>query len=308
MKVVVGSYGAPPRPLQSAGEFEILSAGALALPLVDGLELPYAGEGSPWQDVASVRPGRHVLTTVPATMSAVEKDPAFGLASGDEESRAAAVRLIAAARDFAAAVGESGGARIETVQLHSAPGMGASRPDAFARSLDEIASWDWAGADLAVEHCDALVPAHPPAKGFLRLEEELAIAGERGIGAVINWGRSAIETRDAEGPAAHIAAAAAQGALTGVVFSGCAATPGAYGDPWADRHLPIRDWGADPLSDAGEASILTRQEVERCVALALRAPELQYIGVKVKAPSTAAPEQWLDVIGGNLAVLTGALR
>ncbi|CAH0123196.1 DUF4862 family protein [Microbacterium sp. Bi121] len=311
MRTVIGSYGTPPRPLRTDAEFGLLSAGALAIPGVDGLELPYIGSHSPWQDPTRLGDGRHVLTTVPATMTAVQEQPRFGLASPDEDARRAALRLIDEAREFVEAVNSapsnsdpSGRARIETVQLHSAPGAGHSTPDAFARSLDEIASWEWHGADLAIEHCDAFVAEHPPAKGFLTLEQEIAAAAERDLGIVINWGRSVIETRTADGAVDHIAAAAAQGSLTGVIFSGCAAVAGAYGDVWEDRHLPIRDWGAGPLSDAAEASLLSRAEVERCVRLALQVPGLQYFGVKVKAPAIAEPTQWLDVVAGNFAVLT----
>ncbi|WP_404437172.1 DUF4862 family protein [Microbacterium aerolatum] len=306
MRTVIGSYGTPPRPLRTDAEFGLLSAGALAIPGVDGLELPYIGSHSPWHDPTRLGDGRHVLTTVPATMTAVQEQPRFGLASPDEDARRVALRLIGDARELVEAVNAdpSRGARIETVQLHSAPGAGHSTPDAFARSLDELASWEWHGADLAIEHCDAFVAEHPPAKGFLTLEQEIAAAADRGLGIVINWGRSVIETRTADGAADHIAAAAARGALTGVIFSGCAAVAGAYGDAWEDRHLPIRGWGAGPLSDAAEASLLSRADVERCVRLALQAPGLQYVGVKVKAPAIAQPTQWLDVLAGNFAVLT----
>jgi len=309
MNLVIGSYATPPRPLQTRSEFELLSAGVLALTGVDGLEVPYLGAGSPWQDATHLRMGggRHVLTTVPSMMSAIERDPAFGLASDDDDARAAAVQLIADARAFVADVNAGAGATFGTVLLHSAPGRGRSTPEALARSLDEIAAWDWAGASLAVEHCDALVPSHAPDKGFLGLDQELALAAARGIGVSLNWGRSAIETRSADGPAEHIAAAVEAGVLTGLVFSGCAPVEGPYGAAWADRHLPVRDWGSGPLSDAGGAGILTRREVERCVGLALGAADLQYLGVKVKAPPATAPEDWLEVIRGNFQVLAETL-
>lgn len=309
MTLIVGSYATPPRPLGGSDEFRILSAGALTLDGVDGLEIPYIGAASPWQDAAWVRStgATHVVTTVPAMMSAIETDPHFGLASADDDARAAAVRLIGDVRTFVAAVTQDAGVKVGTVLLHSAPGMGHSTADAFARSLDEIAGWDWADAGLAVEHCDALVPAHDPVKGFLRLEDELPLVASRGIGITINWGRSAIETHSADGPADHLAAAAEQGVLTGLMFSGAAATAGPYGDAWADKHLPIRGWGIGALSDAADASVLTRSEVERCVGIARRASTLEYVGVKVKAPPASAPDRWLDVVGGNLAVLRDVL-
>ena len=71
------------------------------------------------------------------------------------------------------------------VQLHSAPSLGTpaavaagvtSSVHALSRSLQEVLTWDWRGAAVAIEHCDA---AHsdgspPAAKGFLSLDEELA--------------------------------------------------------------------------------------------------------------------------------------
>lgn len=309
MSIVVGSYGTATRPLTSPAEFDLLTTGVLDIDEVDGLEVPYFGPDSPWQEpgLLSRDGARHVLTTVPAMMAAIGSDPAFGLASVDPDSRHAAVEVVRAARDFVERVDGAGGARFETVQLHSAPGRHLSSADAFARSIEEIASWDWAGASLAIEHCDAVARDHEPEKGFLPLADELQIAAAHGIGVVVNWGRSAIETRDADGPAAHIAAVVVADALSGLVFSGCADAENAYGRPFEDRHVPIRDWGVGQLSDAAGSSLLTRAEVQRCVDLALQAPELRFLGVKVKAPPIATPEQWLDVIAGNLRVLTGAL-
>ncbi|MCS3843388.1 DUF4862 family protein [Microbacterium sp. AK031] len=310
MKIVIGSYGTPPRPLASEEEFELLTSGALALDEVDGLEVPYFGGSSPWQNPAYLArsAGSHVLTTIPAMMADLPKRPALGLASVDDDSRREAVALIRSAREFVEQVNSSDGRSIDAVQLHSAPGRHLSSADAFARSLEEIRSWDWKGAELAIEHCDADTGLHKPSKGFLSLEQELAIATSQGIGIVINWGRSAIETRDAEGPATHIAAAVSAGALTGLILSGCASVESAYGAAFDDRHVPIRGWGAGPLSDAADASILTIEQAQRCVALALQAPQLRFLGVKVKAPAIAGPSEWLDVVGGNLRVLTEAAR
>src|SRR5438034_923832 len=74
--------------------------------------------------------------------------------------------------------------------------------DAFRRSLDELRAWDWRGAALSVEHCDAFVPGQAPAKGFLALGAEIdAIRASHGatpVGVAVNWGRSAIEARDPE--------------------------------------------------------------------------------------------------------------
>lgn len=305
MKIVLGSYATPPRPLQSAAEFALLSEATLGIPEVSGLELPFVGADSPWQDVHGLAGlgGRHVLTTLPATTAAVARDPSFGLASPDAEARSAAIELIAAAREFVARVNDGPGARIGTVHLHSAPGGGRATRDAFARSLDVVAGWEWGAVVLAVEHCDAFTPAHAAEKGYLPLPDELALASDRGLGTAINWGRSAIEARGADGAVEHVVAAAEAGTLVGLVFSGCSAVDGAYGPAWADKHLPVREWGTGPLSDAAHDSILTRAEVERCRRAAATAPRLDYVGVKVKAPQETEPEQWLDVLRGNVAAV-----
>ncbi len=308
MNLILGSYGTLPRPLQGPEDFDVLTERAVRIEGVTGLEAPFMEASSPWRDAALLArlAGDHVLTTIPAVMSAVERDPRVGPAAVDEEGRAAALRILRAACEFVRDVNADGEGRISTVQVHSAPGRGASSADAFARTLDEVRDWDWSGAELAVEHCDALRGDHPPAKGFLSLEEEIALCAERGIGTVVNWGRSAIETRDADGPAAHILAAREAGTLVGVVFSGCADADGPYGAAFDDRHVPMRGWGDGPLAAAADASLLTRDEVARCVGLALDAPGLRYLGVKVKAPAGSGPEDWAPFLEAHVRAVARA--
>lgn len=84
--------------------------------------------------------------------------------------------------------------KVITLELQAAPLAGNANveqaTDAFARSIKEIAAWDWS-CSLVLEHCDAMnQPA--PRKGFLPLENVLEVlAGYRII--CINWARSAIE-------------------------------------------------------------------------------------------------------------------
>lgn len=310
MKTVVGSYGTATRPLASAEEFEALTDDVMALAGVDGLEVPYmGGRASPWQSLPylSRGSGDHVLTMLPSMMSGLGADPALGLASIDDDGRRAAIELVRDAWVFVDAVNAGSGAGIRTVQLHSAPGGALSSRDAFSRSFDQIASWDWSDVGLAIEHCDADSTDHVPAKGLLSLGDELRVAEEHGAGVVINWGRSVIETRRAEGAIEHIQAAVDARLLTGVIFSGCAAVESAYGAPWEDRHVPIRGWEGGPLAAAADASLLTADAVERCVATALGATGLRYLGVKVKAPAEASAHQWVEVIDGNVLVLQRAI-
>src|SRR5665647_3065791 len=69
---------------------------------------------------------------------------------------------------------EQGRPAVAAMQLHSAPGGTGASSEALARSLEEVVTWDLAGADVLIEHCDALVPGRTAAKGYLSLADELA--------------------------------------------------------------------------------------------------------------------------------------
>ncbi|WP_117281789.1 DUF4862 family protein, partial [Klebsiella pneumoniae] len=67
------------------------------------------------------------------------------------------------------AINAANAGKIVALELHAAPCASnpnvAQATDAFARSLKEVASWDWS-CSLVLEHCDAMTgPA--PRKGFL---------------------------------------------------------------------------------------------------------------------------------------------
>ena len=116
-------------------------------------------------------------------MRRVKDDPRYGLASVDAEGRPAVV----------------------TMQLYSAPGGTGASPEALARSLEEVGTWDFAGADVLIEHSDALVPGRTAAKGYLSLADELtdeltAVDAVRSdlVGVSGNWGRPVIEGHTVE--------------------------------------------------------------------------------------------------------------
>ena len=96
-------------------------------------------------------------------------------------------------------------------------------------------SWDWPGTKLVIEHCDAYVEGQAPSKGCLTIKDEIAAslaakaATGRAVGICINWGRSAIETRSAEGVVKHIKAAKEAGLLSGLMFSGASGKEIDYG-------------------------------------------------------------------------------
>ncbi len=64
--------------------------------------------------------------------------------------------------------------------------------DAFARSLKEIASWDWP-CKLVLEHCDAMTSSSPR-KGFLPLENVLEVITDYDISICIIMTSASVST------------------------------------------------------------------------------------------------------------------
>ncbi len=277
--------------LSVADRAELYSA-VLDLAGLDGLEVSV---GLPsWPDereaferaaVGRERPVAVVVTLVglAATLAA----NGIGIASPDPDRRAAALRALQDARDEVRDLAHRGHA-VVGVAMHSYPSVDPSRAadaaEALRRSLVELADWDWGGAPLVVEHCDARSVSSAGSKGLLPLPKELeavrAAAAESGaeIGVSINTGRSAIEGRGARTVIEHVLAAERAGSLHGVIISGAAAAQSAYGAAWADAH--------PPLEDQLPESALSRDDV-RSVFEAIAHP-LRFDGVKVATASTGA--------------------
>lgn len=310
MKTIVGAYATAPAFDDEAG-FRRYVDRVLALPRVDGLEIPYfLHEDSLWKTLpylsGSPLGSRHVLTLLPAMMSGMATTRTFGLASRDEEGRVAALDVVRHARRFVADANAAGGGSFAAIELHSAPLRSSGSGEALARSLRDISAWDWEGVRINVEHCDALTDT-PPAKGFLSLGDELDAAAPHNVGMVINWARSAIETRSVNGPRDHIALSRARDSLTGVVFSGCANVDTVYGTAWQDSHLPMSGWAGGKLAATSSASLLSRDELNYCLTLALPGFELDFVGVKVCAPPDANEQERFSLIAGNLDMLTSSI-
>jgi hypothetical protein len=315
MGYIVGAYAITPAAL---ADEEALLAGLAAMPAVRGLELPFTGalhrSDEAWL-FARLRPGwDYVVTLIPGTMGRLAGDRHFGLASADAAGRQAA---LAMARDAQAAVARlnqaAGRAAVIAVELHSAPSRGAAggvgEGEAFARSLAEIASWDWGGARLVVEHCDAHRPGHPQHKGFLSLADELAAIASANatarapIGVVVNWGRSVLETHEAGRAVAHVAAAAAAGALAGIMFSGTSGAETPYG-VWQDTHMPHAP--APGIAHAAPGSLMTEAEIARSLAAAAGA-RLDILGAKIAIrPAEAPVAARLGMVGDLLALIDRA--
>jgi len=281
--LLLGAYAMAPT--DPAAE-EAFYAGVADL-AVGGLELPLPLQGAPGLEPAwlarNVRPAWNLLVTcIPTVMGRLGSTPAYGLASTDEAGRALAMADVGRARDLALRLADTHGRRrVVGIQVHTAPGpVGGSR-DALARSLDELLTWDLAGAELLIEHCDALVSGQVAAKGFLTLEDEIAAvsatgAGSDRLGLSLNWGRSAIEGRSARNAVGQVQAAAAAGMLRAVVLSGAAATSTPWGPAWGDAHIPLR--GDDLALEASSQSLLGPDQV----AETLRAAgDVAHVAVKV---------------------------
>ena len=176
------------------------------------------------------------------------------------------------------------------MQLHSAPTR-LAQAEAFTRSLAEVATWDWCGATLVIEHCDKYIPEQNPEKGFLSLESEIDIVSEAGIGIHLNWGRSAVEGRSADTAYEHVLEAGKRGVLDGIIFSGAGPEETQYGY-WIDGHLPAQ---ADEAT-----SLMDEAEIARCAQAAVEGGA-KYLGAKVCVPKDASLEQ-------RLAMLTNIYR
>jgi hypothetical protein len=312
--IVVGAYAAVGADLDPAGERALLGA-ILEQPGVCGLEIPYLDgfhrNGDAW---LLERLGSHaelVATLVTDAMRRLATTASFGLASLDADGRLAAIDVARRLRAAAARLAESAGRPVvRVVELQSAPASSTgSSTDAFTRSLSELVDWDWGGAELVVEHCDAARPGRNAAKGFLELEAEIDVVRRFGghgspIGIVINWGRSAIEGRNPGTPVDHVRAAQDAGVLRGIVFSGCSDQPRSRGGAWADVHLAPAD-----RDDPSDPSLLNSAAMTTTMAAALDAShgrEAPFIGLKVSCPPGSSTEARRVIVSGALERLQNA--
>lgn len=284
MTLVVGTYPVDPAgPVDSRRFYDALDRSGL----YGALELPVDRSGVRALPSAVPSAWSLVLTAIPGTMHHMGDDPSFGLASTNDAGRRRALAFTAAIRDDVIQLTEKG-RRVLAVQLHSAP-RGSGSAASLHASLTQVAGWDWAGARLTLEHCDALVPDHAPEKGFLTLDDEIdvvrLVSRETGVpvGITVNWARSVIETRNAHEAVDHVRRAADAGVLVGVMFSSCAGAATEFGYPWIDAHLPARE-----VPGAPEASLLTAGHIADCLAAA---GSPRYTGLKIDLRPRDLPAQ-----------------
>lgn len=275
----LGAYAMAPGAPEEARAFY---AALAELPL-GGLEVPVPPQGADGEQLGwdtGVHPDWDLLATcIPTVMGRLGEGPAYGLASADDDARAQALADVRHAADQAVRLADRDGCRrVAAIQVHSAPGPRHGSPEALSRSLAEILTWDLAGAQVLLEHCDALVPGQAAAKGFLTLADEVgaignvlggsggATDGAGALGVSINWGRAAIEGRSARTPVEHVSTAAEAGLLRAVVLSGATDADTAWGPAWGDAHIPPR--GDDDALAASAASLLDAEAVRTTLAAA----------------------------------------
>lgn len=192
---VVGAYAAsPPRHLAPRPRRVLLWTGGRAR--VNALEIPWLGRLHPHDD-------QWILTHFPARFTAVVTGIGNVMSTADElrlgiprrgraqQGAATTKKLLGDMRRFNDEVGRQ---VVSAVELHSAP-RGTGTADALAAGLAEVATWDWDGAQLLVEHCDAFISGQARRRDSSgsRTKSRRFVLREAPVKISMNWGRCAIE-------------------------------------------------------------------------------------------------------------------
>lgn len=304
MRIHLGAYAASPchsswDPAAESAFYQGLRGMDLA-----GVEHPYWDRLHRWDDAWFLdnlpSDWTLLLTTLPGTMDRLKEDPRFGLASADKDGRRKALDVLEGCRRVIQHLHKYLGRRVvKAVMVHSAPRLGGvakSDLEAFSDSLTVLRSGDWDGASLLVEHCDAFKAGQTPDKGFLAIEDEVVAvrrsSGTTPLSMLINWGRSAVESRSVAGPIEHIQRAVDAGLLGGLFFSGATASHPSYGD-WRDSHAPFQATVPE--------SILTADAAARALKEAGDPP---FLGLKMQAlPKTLSVPERLGFVRTQLETL-----
>lgn len=272
------------------------------LPSLRGLELPFyqdLHQGDSEAFIATLPcDWDYVVTLLPGTMSALQLNPDFGLASRNEAGREAALQHCERAWQRITEINEHCGREaVLAIEIHSAPTRSShtNRSDSAAleRSLERLREKDWGSCRIVLEHCDALRPGLLPVKGFLDLADEVALAKRVGLPLSLNWGRSVLERRDPGGALEHVKEA--RDHLAAFFFSGVTVDDPVYGS-WQDSHAPLRIFSDQPWEAHG--GLLTREAVSETLHELSRDTIL---GIKVQpAPPFLNVDQRLEFLGQQL--------
>ena len=289
---VVGAYPMLPPDDKDRRGAAALYATLADLGWVDGIELPFRealDAPEPWlAEQLSGRFTQCVITAIPGTMGRAGADPAFGLASPNDDGRSQALAHTRTLLEAVDRLHEAAGQRVVTrVELHSAPHYQASA-EAFHASLSELAE-DFAsrGLGMIVEHCDAEGGVGPSEKAFLPLSQEITACRDTPALITVNWGRSVIETHDPATPEHHVRELIEAGLLGGVMISGAGPEKTQWAWAWADAHLP--------LAEHEPTSWLTPERVAATMQAA--GGSQAYEGLKINTPATASLEEKLAWVG-----------
>ncbi len=293
MKYIVGAYATAPSLVSENrnSEQEFYRKLIIDIPEIRGLEIPFWGEGVHrfgsdfLLDI--INPNwENVLSCIPGTMSKLAKNPKFGLASDDENGRVEAIAMHKRANQVLHKMNECYGRQsVIAVQIATAPSTPveyvSSSADSLLKSMEEILSWDWEGAKIVIEHCDAAVGNTPFEKGFLTIEDEIKTLTElqdlHDVGMTINWARSAIEGRNTSKPIEHIRLALKNNILSGLMFSGVSDNDDQYGS-WKDTHMPFAQ--SFDVKFYEENSFLTYENIINTLK-SLNVNDLDYLGIKL---------------------------
>jgi hypothetical protein len=226
-----------------------------------------------------------LLTSLFSTMQELYKNTAFGIASLDETARKQAVKLVAGMHAYTQQLNDRfGRLLVKAIHLHTAPSNKSSATnsslDQLLFSMDEISQWDWQGAQINIEHCDAPANNRQADKGFLSLADEIsALQQFPHWGMLLNWGRSAIETRSPAGPLDHIKKTIDANQLRGFIFSGCTANSMSEYGQWKDSHIPPQKIVDSHVLSS--ESLLGQKEITETFKALSQSKQPIYYGIKV---------------------------
>ncbi len=315
MKYIVGAYATAPSSVSWDKELESQYYQQLkAIEKIKGIEHPFVGKLHAYDDdwfLANIDTNwQFIFTSIPGVMANIASAPHFGIASTNEEGRQAALAFYQQANQAILKLNHYLNKQaVSFIKIHTAPRITtttSSSTDALQASLETMLSWDWDGAKLVIEHCDAFVPDQAVDKGFMTLADEISTVRainktlNSDIGISINWGRSAIESRSASGPIEHIKMAYQSKLLKGIIFSGASNVDGPYG-LWKDTHMPHEK--ALNVSHYAKGSLLTIEQIVKSLQQCDMS-HLDFLGAKISLrPNNASVTERVSYIESLLSLI-----
>jgi hypothetical protein len=320
MKYFVGAYATAPS--TTGWDKKIETQYYHKLKMIDnikGIEHPFVGKLHQHDDdwfLNNINNNwQFIFTSIPGVMGSLAKNPHFGIASNNEAGRQAALKFYKQAQSAILKLNEHlNREAVSYIKIHTAPNISSnasSSKQALQESIETMQSWDWNGAQLVIEHCDAFIPGQAAEKGFMSLDDEIAtvIAVNKSlnsdIGISINWGRSAIETRSVAGPIEHIKKAFQHKVLKGVIFSGASGEDTPYGK-WKDSHMPPAQ--AFNVPHFANNSLLTIEQIEKSLQQC-NIDKLEFIGGKISlSPNKATIDERISYIQSLFTLFDKAIK